>query len=1539
MLPSTQKSTFRALVFSIELLDAVINTLQAIADSNTGFRYIKPANFSTTENSFSFTPLDLSEDLSCIAPEETGLLIDTPDTRAAFYRIGIVLYRLFAGSAPFQSENPTDLLYAQVAQDAPPLLQDNIPSALRQVIHKLLQKKPSQRYQSYEGLLEDLKAILENPAALNFTPGQKDAPTEIFFSSRLYGRTKELEQLTDAIARSDNQNGFILIKGESGIGKTALVHQALHLFAKDSTRIASGKFEQLKRESPYSGFSTILSELVRTIIAEGNDYVEHFRSDLLLSCPHESAYLVRLSKDFSSILAAPEKEIAPTMVRPVLETALKAFLKILSKKFRLIIFADDLQWADSASLDLLTFMAGTSSIRCSIVATYRTDEKAPAFQTRLDTLRAQALVQTEIALAKLSPADLQEWIQALTLIATADLDRLSDFMEKRTFGNPFFFRQLIKSLEKQNCLFYQKGKWHIDFSKALLVEIPKNAADLLLLQLHDLPKTEQHLLSAAAVWGGIFEIGNLQLLLPEYTNLEAALHHCERRSLIYPLSTSENPGAKKYKFAHDHLKTIFYQRMPDKEKEQYHFKAGTILKNKQASAFDIADQYNRALSFFQKEEEKNELAHFNKRAGIKAKRSGAWEASLQYLSKAQELLTANAWEVQPDLKLEVTLEQAEAAYLESQYQQAEALCQEIIARQLTIRPLLRTKELLILVFIASGKMREAVDYTIETLSTIGIELPYSAGEEEIGAQFEQIATLINGRSPLELLHLPAISEWEKETAMRLLMHGGSAAYFVAQDVYPLLSLKQVELSLRYGHCAISADAYTTYGLLLSAFAGDIPGGYAFGKLGVAIREKFQAFDFEAKSATMFNGFVQHVCNPVHQTIEPLKRGFVGGMETGDIEYACYCLTFLFIHQAFTPANYYPTIAEQSKWLATMKRLKNIQTIEMALPWHHLLQQLSSTSFDAGIAQQYAQEVDEEKNPIAKAYAYIARLTAAVLFADRQQALDYGEKVIPLLNHIAGIFILPVWEFYYGLALAETNPEHPEIKKFVEDLEERSLHSPENHAHKVLLLKAVLHQHSPTQALAYFDEACRKAETSGIWLEAGFCYERYASYLSSTGQDTLALGALLKSYKFYSDCGADKKVDAIAGMLKKTSGITAFHQLSDYTELSFREMYKTVLEEIALEPLIQKLLTLTLKSSGAERGLLLLKKENFYIAGEVNGRTYQTATIPLQQYPKAPSDFIHNAVLTGDTKRWYKNQEVQYTSDYYFSSSGIQSALVQPLKVEDEIIGALYLETGKSEIFSDNSLHLLNILSYQVAISIRNAMLYDALSQKEQQMTRVLHEKETLLITMDEQKRNHVLNILEAAEEEKQRLSRELHDHTGQQMAALKMMLQNIASPEKDKLIQLQLLTDQISNSLRQTAHNMMPKTLNEYGLASALEGLLNDTFAQSSIQASFDYFGPDKKRLIKVLERTLYRISQELISNVIRHANATEIYLQLTINEKIIRLMVEDNGIGIGQNPGSGIGMLNIKTRIELFDGTFSLENLPQSGTLATIIIPLHETN
>lgn len=1480
----------------------------------------------TVNSLFSVRKNELKSDEKFIflSPEETGKTRNLPDDRSVYYKLGIHFYYLLTGNYPFIKTDPGDYLYAHVNEIPVPVfkVQPPISKELSAFIDKLLAKDPSERYQSISGMLHDLELIQDHRK--NFSLGEKDIPDKIFFSGQIFGRKNQLNTLIQSA--KNNVSGIITVQGNPGIGKTSLAQSVADRLGKNIL-YANSKSELLERNKPFSTFAPILKNILQYILSKKESEYRKFIGEFNKNLGQEGQFLSLVLPEFEIISGKKKTILPPENTKPFLESGLQKLFRLIKKEKKILLFLDDLQWADSASLNLLKSLAEISDSDFIVVAAFRDNEINEHLSALLHFLNQKKILKTSVKLDTLNEQDISEWMSDLLRISEEAALPLASILKIKSNGNPFFIKQIILKLLSENHLYFKNGKWNYDLSGIKNTTLPDDLGIFLTNKIIDLPENTAKLLQTASIFGSVFSTDFLSKIYKSSSQINKLLAEAEKENLIVPYSNSLKEN---WMFAHDTIRESLYQQLSEEEKSELHFLAGAIVEDDQGSIFKVADHYNLSIGRFKMDSEKLLLAEINFKAGMNAKASGAFELALSYFSKAAEITSKDFVVDDNNFILQILIEKAEAEYLNGNYSEMETICQNLGKKELDLKLKTKVNELLMLAHIAQGRMREAVDLGIDTLKDLGLEIPKSADEQRIGLAFSKVAEAMEGRTISGLRNNAEMSDWKKIAAVRIVMFSGSAAYFAAQDVYPVLVCEQTYLSITYGNSPYASDAYTTYGLLLAAILGDIESGYEFGQLGVAIKEDFNAINLSAKVSTMFNGFVRHWKEPLKNSIEPLKQGYLSGVETGDIEYSCYNLTFLFIHQLFTDQPYENILKEQHGWLRFMQKFNNKQTIEMSIPWVLMAKKFSGIQYITNETENLLSELEKGENPIALCYAYVAEMVQEFHFGNYKKVIDLGEKVTALLEQVVGIFVVPTWHFYLALAYVQDKENKKDIKEHLDKLAGWSQFCPENSLHRAKLIEALVEKDTNK-----FKEAINHAESSGICLEAGLAHELYGKFLLESKFPIEASGHLLHASHFYRKIHAVKKAELIENQIKSVTG--AFTYSSSIDDGLFTELSNTLISKLKIEELVEEILNMVTKFSAATRTLIIVQKDAPIVYAEKirTGKVVIHKT-PLKDYDLAPLNLIRLTFHKGTITNWIQESEMPEYENYY-SENNIKSAVALPLTIENHTEAVLVLENDVSQVaFESSSISLFKMLSAPMGISIKNALLYEELLEKESLIQKNLNEKEDLLQSVERQKRSKVASVFEAEENERQRLATELHDNIGQQLSAIKLTLEhlkgNIVSEEK--LQKATDLVDTISSDIRNLAHNMLPKSLKEVGLIESLNDLVHKSFSGTKIEYEFETFNLEKARISYILSLTLYRICQELINNVIKHSQAERVNVQLAKNKDMLILFVEDNGSGITQS-NTGIGLSNIISRIEIYNGEFSIRDNKPKGTLATVKIPL----
>ena len=323
------------------------------------------------------------------------------------------------------------------------------------------------------------------------------------------------------------------------------------------------------------------------------------------------------------------------------------------------------------------------------------------------------------------------------------------------------------------------------------------------------------------------------------------------------------------------------------------------------------------------------------------------------------------------------------------------------------------------------------------------------------------------------------------------------------------------------------------------------------------------------------------------------------------------------------------------------------------------------------------------------------------------------------------------------------------------------------------------------------------------------------------------------------------------------------------------------------------------------------------------------------------DFYNNISrmdsIVGDFKSAYLNYNLysQY-KDSLLNQENIKKIIQTQMQYDFDKKEAVAIEEKQKQqlIIQKSRLQIIFLISGIVGILIMGFLFFSRFRLKVKQKfnTEILKQQEL-----------RIKAIVETQEEERDRIAKDLHDGAGQLLSGLKFSLQNLSKEiiEKIPLLTEKLslqnrIVDEAASEVRAIAHQMMPQALNKAGLVSAMEDMLDRNFSNSKIKYKFIHTNVSGKYQ-KNIEIGLYRISQELVNNILKHSGANEVSILLTINDNQIILMMEDNGKGFDfeEQRNKGMGLLNIITRTKSMNGKINFETASNGGTLATTIIPL----
>ena len=1360
-------------------------------------------------------PKLLEGTLAYISPEQTGRMNRVIDYRTDFYSLGVTFYELLTSQLPFPTHDVLELVHCHIArQPVPPHKhRPDIPLVISEIVLKLMAKNAEDRYKSAYGLKVDLEECLlqwQTSGQINSFPlGQQDVSGRFQIPQKLYGREQEIDTSLAAFERvSQGASEMMLVTGYSGIGKSALVKEIYKPITQKRGYFTSGKFDQFQRNIPYASLIQAFRSLIRQLLTESQAYINTKREKLQAALGSNGQVIIDVIPEVELIIglqpAVPT--LAPAEAQNRFNLVLQNFIRVFPQASHpLVIFLDDLQWADGASLKLIqTLMTAVDSHYLLLIGAYRDNEvnvTDPLLLT-LDEIKKAGATVNQVVLTALGLPDVTQLTADALNCSQERAKPLSELVLAKTNGNPFFINEFLKSLyaEKLLSFDFHQGGWQWNLSQILARNITDNVVELMVDKLRKLGEETQQVLQLASSIGNQFELQTLAIVCEKSPQATAAnLWVAMAEGLVLPLGNAyklidldveglANEVVVEYKFAHDRIQQAAYSLIPEAEKQELHWQVGQLLlqntppNEREQKIFAIVNQLNLGRDRLKKQTQRDEVAQLNLVAARKAKASAAYQPAFNYLQTGIGLLNSpqfpslnggDSWQRQYDLTLEIYLEAAEAAYLSGHFEEVEPWTQVILQKAKTMPNKLKAYEIKLQAYLGQQKTSEAIQIGLQALQFLAIELPEKPTQADLVRRLDLTKAIWAEQTIKDLIELPELMDATKQATMPLLfMILTLGSIGLPELYYPLIILELVNLSLNFGNTAFSSVSYVCYAYVLCA-AEDIDAGYQFGQLALRLLERFDTRQFRTKTFHVFNTFVRPWKEHVRTTLYPLLEAYHLGIETGDLNYACFAI--------FSRAFYAYWISQELVGLEQeiVKYIEALNKHKQAVPlrWTQLVRQsiisllgrtqtpyhLVSESYDEDLMLSLYQEVNDIQ---AAHFLYIHKLFICYLFQDYQQAIKNATKAEEHSGAALGFYSIVILCFYESLARLAVLPDaHEAEQKLIlekvtanqKKMEAWAHHAPMNFLHKFYLVEAeragILGKDS--DAREYYDRAIALAQENEYLNEEALAYELAGRFYLARNQKHVARHYLQDAHYAYQRWGAVAKVKDLETrypqFLANTSTDTLQTRLntsttesgkttSDVLDLnSVLQASQTISGEIILDKLLEKLMKNVIENAGAQKGFLILEKEgNLVIEAE---RTVDSDEVTiLQSIPVDSRDTDHSllsAAIINYVARTHENvvlndavNEGQFTRDSYIVATQPKSILCTPLLNQGKLSGILYLENNLTTgAFTSNRVEVLKILSAQAAISIENSRLYEqlegysrTLEQKVEARTQELQDK-------------------------------------------------------------------------------------------------------------------------------------------------------------------------------------------------------------------------
>ncbi len=1366
------------------------------------------------ENSTLSHPDLLEGTLAYMSPEQTGRMNRSIDYRTDFYSLGVTFYEMLTGELPFNSTDPLELVHSHIAKTPipPHQLNPEIPPQISAIAMKLLAKNAEERYQSTEGLKFDLETCLIKLQASgyipNFVVGSADKAGQLNIPQKLYGRDQEIGKILETFDRvASGTSELMLVSGYSGIGKTVLVNEVHKPIVRQRGYFIAGKFDQFKRNIPYASLIQAFQSLTQQLLTEGEVEIQTWKEKLLSALGDNGQVIIDVISEVELIIGKqpPVAELGATEAQNRFSRVFKQFIGVFTTiDHPLVIFLDDLQWADLASLKLIELLITDSDSKyLLLIGAYRDNEVSPTHPTiqTIDKIRQTGAAVNDIVLQPLHLVHVEELI-ADTLNESGGSESLSvktrnfaSLLFNKTQGNPFFLSQLLKTLYQEDLLTYDlySGVWQWNIEQIQAIGITDyNVVELIARNIRKLPEDTQKVLKLAACIGNTFNLEVLAIVNQESSLVTAAqLWAGLQAGLILPLSneykiplvfSQEESGGftltdvkVDYKFLHDRVQQAAYSLIPDEQKKATHLRIGQLLlhsttpEERKENIFALVNQLNYGTDLLTTESQKYELAQLNLIAGQKAKAATAYESAVKYLNVGLGLLAENCWESQYDLTFTLHLEAAEAEYLNTNFERLKQLSDVLLNQAKTLLEKAKVYELKIQFDFAHNRMQSVIDTGIEVLEMFGISLEKEAPQ----------GLIID-----DLAGLPSMTDIHKLAAMRILMSIVVAAYVGNAAMLPPILFTMISLSIGYGNSPESAYSYVFYGCLLCGVMGDIDSGYRFGKLAIALLDKFDANLLKPKVHLMFNCLVRHWKEPVRASLKPYIDTIQNGLDIGDVQFACHNATNYFYFVFFSGEELGKVEQEHTKYMPMILKFKLEHDFYFTKIYQQLVKnllgkapnklRLSGESFNE---EEMLPAIEESNNKNLLFVYYAAKTVLLYSFKDYVGTVSSANLASEYAGAGVGLLQIAIYNFYHSLALLalyleaqqkEKEQYLSEVAANQEKMKTWAFHAPSNFQHKYALVEAekarVLGLHE--KAMDYYEQAIQGAKDQRYIQEEALANELAAEFQLCLGRQKIAKTYMTDAYYGYIRWGAKAKVEDLESqypqLIARSPAVTEtpFDPTMTIAPLTITGGQPELLDlatvmkasiaissEIVLPNLLTKLMKILIENAGAETGVLILSKDGQLVieAAGTKDRVRVLESLSVSTSGLVPISVLNYVTRTQkDVVLNDSGREEIFNADPYITQHKPKSILCAPILSQGKLSAILYLENNViAGAFTPKRVEVLRMLSGQAAIALENANLYHTLEVKVEERTEELKAKNTSL-EVEIQERQRAEQAAEAA---------------------------------------------------------------------------------------------------------------------------------------------------------------------------------------------------